>query len=68
MDRIEEGEEKAVEKLGEYEEDFKEVNTEIYEVGDFIGDFILGFFDEGESFTKAMDILDSKFGIFEFIS
>jgi hypothetical protein len=28
----------------------------------------MGFFDQGESFTKAMDILDSKFGLFEFIS
>lgn len=28
----------------------------------------MGFFDQGESFTKAMDILETKFGLFEYIS
>jgi len=28
----------------------------------------MGFFDQGESFTKAMDILDTKLGLFEYIS
>ena len=28
----------------------------------------MGFFDQGKSFTKAMNILDTKFGLFEWIS
>ena len=46
--------------MEELEDEEKVLQDDVYSLYDFLWDIVMGFFDKGESFRKALKVLDAK--------
>ena len=68
IDRIREEDEDIIERVSNFEVQFKDALTELNAIREIIFLMGYGFFDNGKSFEKGLKMIDEQYGLLQWLS